>query len=174
MLTFPSAPTNVRHLPQGLGEQAKVNLLLRRENSTPPLWPSSPTRLIDFFFKSPKSSAHVSGAWCHSHPAVTFQSGVSIVTSPNDTSASRARGHLCSRLHPTNPCAKRKALSLTKPKGKTQKTKSLHHYITNWNGFSLPFLRFQFKMCPPLIGSVYQNNLSPVSQMILYLAVGRN
>ena len=33
-------------------------------------------------------------------------------------------------LHLTNPCAKRKVLSLTKPKGKIYKTKSLGHYIT--------------------------------------------
>ena len=34
------------------------------------------------------------------------------------------------RLHLTNPCAKRKLLSLTKPKGKIHITKSLGHYIT--------------------------------------------
>ena len=34
-------------------------------------------------------------------------------------------------LHLTNPSAKRKVLSLTKPKGKIYKTKSLGHYITN-------------------------------------------
>ena len=34
-------------------------------------------------------------------------------------------------LHLTNTCAKRKVLSLTKPKGKMYKTKSLGHYITN-------------------------------------------
>ena len=33
-------------------------------------------------------------------------------------------------LHLTNPCAKRKVLSLTKPKGKIHKTKSLGNYIT--------------------------------------------
>ena len=33
-------------------------------------------------------------------------------------------------LHLTNPCAKRKVLSLTKPKGKIYKTKSLRNYIT--------------------------------------------
>ena len=34
-------------------------------------------------------------------------------------------------LHLTNPCAKRKVLSLTKPKGKIYKTKSLGNYITS-------------------------------------------
>ena len=38
--------------------------------------------------------------------------------------------HLRSCLHLTNPCAKRKVLSLTKPKGKIYKTKSLGKYIT--------------------------------------------
>ena len=33
-LTFPSAPNQVRHLPQGLGERAKVNHLPLRQNST--------------------------------------------------------------------------------------------------------------------------------------------
>ena len=82
------------------------------------------------FLKSPKSSAHTSGAWRHSHPAVTFLSGVSILTSLNDTSAPRAREHLRSCLHLTNPRAKRKVLSLTKQKDKIYKTKSLGHYIT--------------------------------------------
>ena len=34
-------------------------------------------------------------------------------------------------LHLTNPCSKRKVLSLAKPKGKIYKTKSLGHYITS-------------------------------------------
>ena len=59
-------------------------------------------------------------------------SGVSIVTSLNDTSAPRAPEHLRSGLRQTNPCAKWKVLSLTKPKGKIYKTKSLGHYITLW------------------------------------------
>ena len=78
----------------------------------------------------PKSSAHASGAWCHSHPLVTFLSGIFILTSVNDTSSPLARGHLRSSLHLTNPCTKRKVLSLTKPKGRIYKTKSLGDYIT--------------------------------------------
>ena len=35
-------------------------------------------------------------------------------------------------LHLTNPCTKWKVLSLTKPKGKIYKTKSLRNYITRW------------------------------------------
>ena len=62
-----------------------------------------------------------------SHPL----SGIFIVTSLNDTSAPHEHEHLRSCLHLTNPCAKQKVLSLTKPKGKICKMKSLSHYITN-------------------------------------------
>ena len=44
----------------------------------------------------------------------------------------RVLQYLRSSLHLTNPCAKRKVLSLTKPKGKIYKMKSLGHYITVW------------------------------------------
>ena len=84
------------------------------------------SRLTDFS----QISAHASGAWLHSHPWSYPLSGIFIVTSLNDTSAPHAREHLRSCLHLTNPCAKRKVLSLTKPKGKIYKTKSLGHYIT--------------------------------------------
>ena len=40
-------------------------------------------------------------------------------------------------LHLTNPCAKRKVLSLTKLKGKIYKTKSLRNYITVGNELRL-------------------------------------
>ena len=122
MLTFPSAPNHVRHLPQGLGEQAKVNLLLPRQelNSTDlSSNPPNPPRTL-----SVHDVIHI----LRSH----FLPGVSIVTSLNDTfpPPAREREHLRSCLHLTNPCAKRKVLSLTKPKGKIYKTKSLGHYIT--------------------------------------------
>ena len=42
----------------------------------------------------------------------------------------RTRGNTCVLLHLTNPWAKRKVLSLTKPKGKIYKMKSLGNYIT--------------------------------------------
>ena len=63
-------------------------------------------------------------------PRSYFLSGVSTVTSLNDTSAPRTCEHLRSCLHLTNPCGKRKVLSLTKPKDKIYKTKSIGHYIT--------------------------------------------
>ena len=58
-----------------------------------------------------------------------FLSGIFILTSLNDTSSPHAREHQRSCLHLTNPCAKRKVLSLTKPEGKIYKTKSLCNYI---------------------------------------------
>ena len=94
----------------------KSTFFFRRQNST--LW---------LFLKSqPMLPVHDAIHIPRSH----FLSGVSIVTSLNDTSAPHARAHLCSCLHLINPCAKRKVLSLTRPKGKIYKTKSLGHYIT--------------------------------------------
>ena len=82
------------------------------------------------FLKSPKSSAHASCAWRHSPLLVPFPIWGFILTSVNDVSSPRTREHLRSCLHLTNPCTKRKVLSLTKPKGKIYKTKSLDHYNT--------------------------------------------
>ena len=75
MLTFPSAHPphhhhHVRNLPQGLGELRKSTVFLGGKNSTPSFGPRNSINWL--FFKSPKSSAHASGAWRHSHPAVTF------------------------------------------------------------------------------------------------------
>ena len=96
------------------------------------------------FLKSPKSSAHASGAWHHSNPAVTF--------SIRDFHFDISEWHILPArawtpaliLHLTNPCANRKVLSLTKPKGKLYKTESLSHYITMlhwifWNRTVLSF-----------------------------------
>ena len=71
------------------------------------------------FLKSPKSSAHASGAWRHSHSLAIW----AIVTSLSDTSApdAHARGHLRSCLYQANPCTEQKG---------SQPTKSLGHYIT--------------------------------------------
>ena len=124
MLTFPSAhpPPPPRAAPAARHRQApKVNRLLRtlKLNSLA-------------FLKFPKSSAHASGTWRHSHLLVISYLGF-ILTSVNDASSPRAREHLRSCLHLTNPCTKRKFLSPTKPKGKIYKTKSLGHYITFWD-----------------------------------------
>ena len=96
-----------------------------------PLFRSDPeTQLIDFF-SNPQNPPRMFPVHGIIHiPRSYFLSGVSAVTSLNDTFALRTREHLRSCLHLTNPCAKRKVLSLTKPKGKIYKTKSLSHYIT--------------------------------------------
>ena len=75
-------------------------------------------------------SAHASGAWRHPHPLVSIYIW--------DFYFDISEWHILSArtwtpvlmLHLTNPCAKRKVLSLTKPKGKIYKTKSLGNYIT--------------------------------------------
>ena len=76
-------------------------------------------------------SAHASGVWRHLHPLVSipiwnFYFDISewhILSARTWTPALM--------LHLTNPCTKRKVLSLTKPKSKIYKTKSLSNYITN-------------------------------------------
>ena len=60
-------------------------------------------------------------------PWSQFLSGIFILTSLNDTSSDTP----ALMLHLTNPCAKRKVFSLTKPKCKIYKTKSLGNYITH-------------------------------------------
>ncbi len=84
------------------------------------------------FLKSPKSSAHASGAWRHSHLLVSFPILGFILISMKDAYSPHVREHLRSCLLLTNPCTKRKVLSLTKPKGKIYKTKSPGHYITQF------------------------------------------
>ena len=116
---FSICPKPRAHPTQSLSELAKVNLLLPR------------LELNWLFSNLPKSSALTSGAWHHSHPPVTFPiwdfyfdiSEWHILPAHAWTPALM--------LHLTNPCAKRKVLSLTKPKGKIYKMKSLGHYITN-------------------------------------------
>ena len=96
-----------------------LNFFIRPANSTN--W---------LFSNPPKSSAHASGAWRHSYPLAILLPGIFVLTYVNDTSSLLARQHLRSSLHLTKPCAKRKVLSLTKPKGRIYKTKSHSHYIT--------------------------------------------
>ena len=75
-------------------------------------------------------SAHASGLWRHSHSPVTIPIW--------DFYFDICEWHILPArawtpalmLHLTNPCAKWKVLSLTKPKGMIYKTKSLGHYIT--------------------------------------------
>ena len=118
MLTFPSAPNHVRTRHKASASKWKSTFFFRQQNST------------DFFFKSPNPLRTLSVHDVIHIPPSHFLSGDSIVTSLNDTSAPRAFGHLHSCLPLTNLCAKRKVLSLTKPKDTIYKTKSLGHYIT--------------------------------------------
>ena len=119
MLAFPSAPST---------RVAPATRPLRARKSHP----SSSDCKTQLNWLSSKSSARASGAWRHSHPQVTiFYLGFLFwhlwMTHPP-----------CVRI---NTCAQvctylthvlsQKVLSLTKPKGKIYKTKSLGHYITN-------------------------------------------
>ena len=132
MTTFPSSPHHchhVRHLPQGLGEPRKST----SSDAKTPLFRSDAGTQLSDFFSNPQNPPRTLPVHDVIHiPRSYFLPGVSIVTSLNDTSAPRAREHLRSCLHLTNQCAKRKVLSLTKPKGKIYKTKSLGHYITRF------------------------------------------
>ena len=123
MLTFPSAPKPVRHLPQGhwpvFGEPRKSTVFSRG---------STHLTVISQISQNPPHTLPVHVVvhipWSH------FLSGIFILTCVNNTSSRRPRQYLRSSWHLTNPCAKRKVLSLTKPKGRIYKTKSLGHYIT--------------------------------------------
>ena len=123
MTTFPSdTPTPTTTC--GTRRKASVS------SESQPSSSDAKTRLSDFF-SNPQNPPRTLPVHDVIHiPRSYFLSGVSIVTSLNDTSAPHAREHLRSCLRLTNPCAKRKVLSLTKPKGKIYETKSLGHYIT--------------------------------------------
>ena len=92
--------------------------------------PGGKTQLTDFsqISQNPPRTLPVHDV-IHIHWS-TYRFGIFILTSVNDTSSPRACQHLRSSLHLTNQCAKRKVFSLTKPKGRIYKTKSLGHYIT--------------------------------------------
>ena len=126
MLAFPSAPQHVWHPPQGHRELAKITFFLRtaRLNSTNRLFqnPQIPPRALPMH-----NVIHIH--WS------TFLSGIFILTSWNDTSSPRVRQHLFSSLHLTHGLNR-----LTKSKGKIYKTKSLGHYITQFNSTAIIFL----------------------------------
>ena len=127
MLTFPSPPPTSTTTTRDTRRKASASSESQPSSSdakTPPLT----------FFSNPQNPPRTLAV--HDViliPRSYFLSGVSIVTSLNDTSASRACEHLRSCLHLTNPCTKRKVLSLTKPKGKIYKTKyyiaSIEHFF---------------------------------------------
>ena len=130
MLAFPSAPPpqHVWHVPQGHCELAKVTLLLRIAR----------LNLTDFF-QNPQRALPVHDAIHISRLNLGFLFWHLWMTYP-----SHARTPAL-MLHLTNPCTKQKVLSLTKPKGKIYKMKSLGHYIT----FTVaPFSRKSIVMSP--------------------------
>ena len=130
MLAFPSAPPPPP--PSRAAPVAHQFIWPQRAPKVDPSRSESSSQLTDFLQKIPKNPpctlpvhdvVHIS--WSN------FLSGIFILTSLNDTSSPRARQHMRSSLHLTNPCAYRKVLSLTKPKGRIFKTKSLGHCITS-------------------------------------------
>ena len=122
MRTFPSAPHHVRPLSQ-------TTDLVSASFESQPSSSQARTQLTDF-------SQIPQILWARFRCMTSFNSPglISIWDFYFDIS----EGHIlpaCAwtpahMLHLTNPCAKRKVLSLTKTKGKIYKTKSLGHYIT--------------------------------------------
>ena len=126
MLTFPSAPTTT------CGTRRKASV-------SPESQPSSSkagTQLTDFS----QISAHASGAWRHSHLVISYLGFYFDICEWRVLSAHAWTPAFM--LHLTNPCAKRKVPSPTKPKGKIYKTKSLGHYITNREARKLKYIKF--------------------------------
>ena len=120
MTTFLSAPTyhhhHVRHPPKGLGELRKSIFFFGSKSSTLSFGRRNSTNWLFSNLKNPPRTLPVNNV---THiPQSHFLSGLSVVTSLNETSAPHAREHLRSCLHLTNPCAKWKVLNLTKPKGR--------------------------------------------------------
>ena len=119
MLTFPSAPTTCGPQPQTTG-------LVSASSESQPSSSEARTQLLAFS----QISAHASGTWRHPHSLASILSGIFYfdISESHILSARAWTPALMSAL--TNPWAKRKVLSLIKPKGKIYKTKSLRNYIT--------------------------------------------
>ena len=148
MLTFPSEPHHVRPPPQTTGlASASSEHRLSSSCVESQLQLTQPTRgarsaqsrltsrrsesqlTVVFFFQI----SHILSASGHDiiHvPGPIFLSGVFIVISLFVTSTRTRVNTSAQCVHLTNPCTKRKVLSLTKPKSKIYKTKSLCNYIT--------------------------------------------
>ncbi len=110
------------------------NAQIRLATTSPESQPSSSQAgtQLTAFSPIPKSSAHASGAWRHSHPLVLILIwGFYFNISEWHILSARAWTPAL-MLHLTNPCTKRKVLILTKPKGKIYKTKSPPQLYYNW------------------------------------------
>ena len=109
------------------GARSAQSRLTSPSSESQPSSSEAGTQHTDFF----QISAHTSGAWRHPNPLVSIPIW--------DFYLDISEWHILSTrvwtpalmFHLTYPCAKRKALSLTKPKGKIYKTKSLGNYITS-------------------------------------------
>ena len=118
MLAFPSAPPHIHaHLLQDLLEQAKVNRLFPRQNST-----------LLIFFQNPQNPPRTPPVHDITHTPKSYLGFLFWhlwTTHPPHT-----RANTCAQActQPTH-VQSWKVLSLTKPKGKIYKTKSLGHYI---------------------------------------------
>ena len=122
MTTFLSAPTNTTTTTCGTRHKASAS------SESQPSSSDAKTQLTDF--------SQIPKILCARFRCMTsFTSPWSYFLSGNDISSPCAREHLRSCLPLTNPCAKRKVLSLTKPKGKIYKTKSHGHYIVEKKTF---------------------------------------
>ena len=127
-------------------------LLLHRQLSTQPKCGarSTPSRLASPSSESQPSSseagtqqtafsqisAHTSGVWCHPNTLVSFPIW-DFYFDISEWHILSARANTCVNVYLINPCTKQKVLSLTKPKGKIYKMKSLGNYITTgeWHSF---------------------------------------
>ena len=119
MLTFPPVPNNVRHPPQGHGELRKSTFFFGGKNST------------DWLFSNPPNSPRTLPVHDVIHIPRSYFAIWDFYFDISDWHILPSRAWTPAlMLHLTNPCAKRKVLSLTKPKSKIYKTKSLGHYIT--------------------------------------------
>ena len=131
MTTFPSVPNHVWHSPQSLGELWKPTFFFGGKNSDSWLFsnPQNPlhTFLVHESFTSPWSHFYLGFLFWHlwmTYPPCAQHE------------------HLRSCFTLTHALSEG-FLSLTKPKGKIYKTKSLSHYITHWQSkFSLLKLLF--------------------------------
>ena len=116
MLTFPSALNHGRHPPQGLGELQKSTFFFGGKNSTNWLFSNTPRTL------PVHEVIHISRSY--------FLSGIFFFDISEWHILPARAWTPALMLHLTNPCTKRKVLSLAKLKGKIYKTKSIGHYIT--------------------------------------------
>ena len=124
MLTFPSDPPPPH--PTTCDTQPQTTGLISARPESQHSSSEARTQVTAFS----QFSALASGAWRHPHPLVSIHIW--------DFYFDISEWHILSvrawtpalMLQQTNPCAKRKVLSRTKPKGKTYKTKSLRNYIT--------------------------------------------